>query len=58
VRRVVEARRVAKEGGAAVQPVRTAVLPPPGEKEDGSESAPGEKGETAKTRFWRKLKCW
>lgn len=58
VRRVVEARRIAAQGGAG--PNRTAVLPPLDEKDVSSLNAPPDKnnGAPKKERFWKRLKCW
>jgi len=58
VRRVVEARRIAAQGGSG--PNRTAVLPPLDEKDASSLNAPLGKngGVPKKERFWKRLKCW
>lgn len=60
VRRVVEARRLAANGGAAAVPTRTAALPPMNEKDNMSSNAATEKptSGTEKESFWKRLKCW
>ncbi|KAF2007994.1 ras-domain-containing protein [Amniculicola lignicola CBS 123094] len=59
VRRVVEARREAAHGAAALQPARTAALPPMNEKDTSSMNAmPEKEGMWRKRAFWKRLKCW
>jgi GTPase KRas protein len=58
VRRVVEARRIAAQGGPG--PNRTAALPPVDEKDGSSSNAAHEKDgdKTPRRRWWKKFKCW
>lgn len=60
VRRVVEARRLAANGGTESMPTRTAALPPMTEKDNMSSSAPPDKHNDgpSKWSFWKRLKCW
>jgi GTPase KRas protein len=58
VRRVVEARRIAAQGGPG--PIRTAALPPVDEKDACSLNAlPVKSGDNPpRQSWWHKLKCW
>lgn len=59
VRRVVEARRIAAQGGPDAVPTHTQALPPLNEKRDSSKIAQGKgQGGAHKEGFWKKLMCW
>jgi small GTP-binding protein len=59
VRRVVEARRIAAQGGPDAVPTHTQALPPLKEKGVAS-NIPQEKGQSDanKDSLWKKLMCW
>jgi len=58
VRKVVEARRIAAQGGPDAEPTHTQALPPLNEKKDLETATENQKGGEGKHGFWRKLKCW
>jgi hypothetical protein len=58
VRRVVEARRIAANGGSVDAPPRTAALPPMNEKDGASSNQAPEKSKMERERFWKRLRCW
>ncbi|KAF2658082.1 ras-domain-containing protein [Lophiostoma macrostomum CBS 122681] len=58
VRRVVEARRVAANGGVADNPTRTAALPPVNEKDGASSNQVPEKNKVQREALWKRLRCW
>ena len=58
VRRVVEARRIAANGGTAETPARTAALPPMNEKDGASSNQAPEKSKMERGGFWKRLRCW